>query len=801
MEKATIKTNRDRPRINLNLILILSVMGILIIGGYFLLNNLQPDTIINYGRDGINKIVKGYDFENATWGNISTGDDAEIILNSPAVNYLNTTNKIQFNTTVNVTGGASLNNISLWHNGTGTWHRNRTEDFSGTNINEFITHSSSGAEGAGNQNGYKIQTNKAVRLTGVTKDAGANPTYAYLMDSGFSELASASFSGNNAIFSYDLTGETTYYIVTANPSSGWTRTYKGSGLGFPIEGTYINWTGGRSGVGDEADFAGVINYINLSLTSGLVSWTTTFNTTITEPTLWGIEACDSDGDCGFSTENRTVAYRLFQTGETFTTPTTSGGINPFILNLTVYENAITVAYLNYNNTNSLASIASNGNDYTITKNQIAPGVTATTNIPFYWNITQSDGFSYLTTSQNQSVSPIVINSTCTGMYNLFNFTMYDEVTKTKLNGISQNTSMKVDLNLYTSDRTTKLVDYYNEFSQTNPATICIDDSLSGGEQYSLDLQVQYSAINNSAEFYNVERYTLNSTTLYQNISLYDLDTTNTQSFRLRVRDTSYLPIDGALIQIERKYLENGTFFITEIPRADEGGISSASLQTNDVIYNFKIYDAGVLISTFNNVLAICQTPLVSTCEIDFNAFQSGITIPDYEEGDDFNFTLGYNDTSKIITSQFTIPTGTPSIVQLVVTSQDTLGTSVCSDTLTSASGTLSCTIPSSFGNSTVVAKLYKDSIEQGKGDIKTDQKSSDIFPGILIMLSVIVMITLVGMGVSDNPVVTAVFLFIGVAVLFGINLIQNTGFIGATATILFFAIAVILVIIKAARRN
>ena len=193
--------------------------------------------------------------------------------------------------------------------------------------------------------------------------------------------------------------------------------------------------------------------------------------------------------------------------------------------------------------------------------------------------------------------------------------------------------------------------------------------------------------------------------------------------------------------------------------------------------------------------------MVSTCEIDFNAFQSTITIPDFEEGDDFNFTIGYNDTSKVISSQFIIPSGEPSLIQLVITREDTLGTAVCSDSLTSASGTLSCTIPASFGNSTVSAKLFKDSIEQGKGNIKTDQKSADIFPGILILLSVLVMITLVGMGVSDNPVVTAVFLFVGVAVLFAINLIQNTGFIGATATILFFAIAIILVIIKAARRN
>jgi len=37
--------------------------------------------------------------------------------------------------------------------------------------------------------------------------------------------------------------------------------------------------------------------------------------------------------------------------------------------------------------------------------------------------------------------------------------------------------------------------------------------------------------------------------------------------------------------------------------------------------------------------------------------------------------------------------------------------------------------------------------------------------------------------------------------LVGMNIVENTGFIGATATILYFAIAIILVIIKAARRT
>jgi hypothetical protein len=274
----------------------------------------------------------------------------------------------------------------------------------------------------------------------------------------------------------------------------------------------------------------------------------------------------------------------------------------------------------------------------------------------------------------------------------------------------------------------------------------------------------------------------------------------TQKFKLIARDSSYLPIENALIQIERKYIENGTFYITEIPKTDEKGVTSASLQVNDVIYNFKIYQDGVLISEFTNVLAICQTPLVTQCEIDFNAFQETITLPDFEEGDDFNFTLGYNSTSRVITSQFTIPSGEPSLVELIVTSQDTLSTSVCSDTLTSSSGLLTCPVPNNFGNSTVTAKLYKDSVQQGMGTVKLDQKAKDIYGVILIILSVIVIITLIGMSISDNPVITAIFLFVGVVVLFSLNLVEGSGFIGASATILFLAIAIILVIIKV-RRN
>ena len=534
--------------------------------------------------------------------------------------------------------------------------------------------------------------------------------------------------------------------------------------------------------------------------------TTTFNIYGLTPGTytWNVLGCAVNltaTNCQYAANNFTLSYGITIINETYNSKTTSGALNTFSINLTTDGSIVTIGYLNYNGTNILGSISSSGDTYTLSKNQIAPGVSTATNISFYWNITLDGGASFASTTHNQTVNPIVINETCVNMYVIYNFTSVDEKTQAKLNGSTQNTTIKVDLDLYTSDRTLKLLDFSKSFLEKNPVAICIDDNLSNGATYSVDTQVEYMADGYSTEFYNLEKEVLSSSTLHRNITLYDLDTTNSQSFRLLIRDTSYLPIDGALVKIERKYLENGTFYVTEIPKADEGGITSASLEVNDVIYNFHVYDAGTLVSSFTNVLAICQTPLVSQCEIDFNAFQSTIEIPSYEEGDDFNFTLGYDDATRIVSSQFIIPSAEPSTIKLTVIREDTLGTAVCSDTLVSSSGTLSCLVPSAFGNATVIAKLYKDDVEQGKGNIKLDQSSSDIFGPILILLSVLVMMTLIGVGVSDNPVVTGAFIFVGVILLFGMNLVQNTGFIGAGATILFLAIAIILVIIKAARRS
>jgi len=547
-----------------------------------------------------------------------------------------------------------------------------------------------------------------------------------------------------------------------------------------------------------------LNYSDIFTTgNGILSSGETFTKIYTSAGnyRWNVYACDNSSDCGFADSNNTFTILLLENKEGYISNTTSGATNLFYLDFDTDSIPITLASLYYNNTLYTGSINNTGSSYNVSINREAPGVVTATNISFYWYITLANGMTYNTTTHNQTVNPLGISTGCTGNYSIYNFTLVDEITQQTLDKANNDTLIKIDLYLYNLARTSLLTHFYAEYSETIPATVCMNNNLSNGQIYSVDLQVEYSATNYSKEFYNIELDVLNSSTINRNITLYDLDTTNAQEFKIIARDSSYIPIGGALIKIDRKYVQNGTFHTSEIPKTNDRGTTSASLQTEDVIYNFYVYENGTLSSSFLNVFAICQTPLVTECLIELSETQEGVNVTNYTKEDDFTFNIAYNSTSRVVSSTYTIPSGTPGTVTLNVTKEDSLGTSVCSDSITSAGGTLTCIVPSNFGNATITAKLYKAGVEIGKGQVKLDQKPSDIFGGILIILSVIVLMTLIGIAITDNPIITLILLFVGVILIYSINLAENSGFIGATATILFLAIAIILVIIKAGRRS
>ena len=100
-----------------------------------------------------------------------------------------------------------------------------------------------------------------------------------------------------------------------------------------------------------------------------------------------------------------------------------------------------------------------------------------------------------------------------------------------------------------------------------------------------------------------------------------------------------------------------------------------------------------------------------------------------------------------------------------------------------------------------MAKIYKDNILVGTGQVDIGNTASQIYGGIMALLGIFIMITLIGVALTDNPVISIVFLMVGVILLFGMNLVTHTAFIGYGATILFLIIAIIMILIKAGKRQ
>src|SRR3990167_806643 len=322
---------------------------------------------------------------------------------------------------------------------------------------------------------------------------------------------------------------------------------------------------------------------------------------------------------------------LFVINETYDSQITEGLSSIFLISVATNGSDISIATLKYNSTDYSGTINDHGNNnFTISRSIASPFITANTNISFYWTIVQKGGNSINRSEANQTIINIEADD-CTSFTNrLYNFSLEDEKEKIIINK-SINATGRINFQLYNSDLTTQVINFSKLYNQTNTFLICLNNNLSSNENFFGDLQIQYEANGYESELYHIQNTTINSTKFYTNITLYDLNSTDSQVFKIIYKDSAFLPVTNALIEIQRKYIDEGLFRIVEILKSDDNGETTAHLVLNKIVYNLKVIKYGVILATFNNVIAVCQTPLVSPCEINLNAFSESLIVPDYEK--------------------------------------------------------------------------------------------------------------------------------------------------------------------------
>lgn len=532
---------------------------------------------------------------------------------------------------------------------------------------------------------------------------------------------------------------------------------------------------------------------------------TTFNYIFTEAGdyLWNALTLDSTGAYSDWDANRTISLeKLTEDGESYSPSTTEGSTEYFELNISTLNFQVSSAILTYNHTNYTGSYIDLGSyDYKLSRTLNIPTTNTEINNSFFWNIRLSDNSGHLSTEHNQTVYSFNIDNCTVYNYTLFNLTMYDEDLQNQLDGNADNTTIKFEFQLKSLDNSITLYNYSKSFNHINPARVCHGEFFSNNS-YRLDGVIEYSSLRRFTEFYNFQNFTVTNSTL-THINLYDLNSSKGQGFRIVYKDENFVEMIDAILDIQRKYIGEGVFKTVEMSKTSNEGFGVGHLIPHDVIYNIIIKKNGQILATFENILAECQNPALQTCQINLNSYGSSTLPTDFVNTEGVDFTLTYNTTTKEIKSIFTTTNSIPSTMSLNVTLYDTLGTTaVCNDQLYSAGGQLTCSIPSSFGNATVIAKVLKDDSEIGRAMIKVKQSPSDLYGSNLILLAMIIFLTFVGFGAtSDNPMVMGIFMVLGSIVLIGLNFIYSPSILGVGATILWFIVSIVIVLIKGSNRT
>lgn len=409
--------------------------------------------------------------------------------------------------------------------------------------------------------------------------------------------------------------------------------------------------------------------------------------------------------------NITWEYKVFQYDVNYTEEVLSGSTQTFELNISKQSDLTISSIRLFYNTTSNVVLFDNVDNQILSSNVLIPTIESNVNISFNWVINFSSSDSVTTEYYNQSVKRILFDDCTSYSTTVFNYTMFDEEFQTFMDG--RNATMEIYISLYDEDRTINILNFSKLYSNST-ARICANLNLSNN--FSLDSIVKYSSNESTGyvtEYYNIEDFNLHNGTVPQNIYLYDLLSDDSTDFKINFLDENYRTIEGALVYIQRQYMaENNTFKTVELPKTDSNGQTIGHFVRNDVVYNIQVVKDGEVIGDFQNLIAFCQDILIGDCQINLNARTSQGTNYTYNE------TIGllvndvdFNSTTGVISTSFIVPNGVTKTVKMNVTKEDIFGnTTVCSDELTSSSGTLTCTVSTDINEATLRVYVYTDDV-------------------------------------------------------------------------------------------
>lgn len=484
-----------------------------------------------------------------------------------------------------------------------------------------------------------------------------------------------------------------------------------------------------------------------------------------------------------SIASKTLNFNFFMWGfgensqtydsETYDTDRKTFSIN-FSMDSDVYISSS--ASLVYDGVSYLSSTSDTG-DYRIYSRTIdIPVVTAAENKTFYWRVslTNTTATQYFnSSSNNQTVNPSNLSQCGTGA-NAINYTIYDEVTNSLLTADFEAT---FTWRLHEDSTTTKNVSV--DLTGANNYQFCINVN----ETFYTDTIIEYFATGYASRIRETKDEEFTNVTTHTR--LYLLNETDSTSFIVYVRDSTYVPVSEAIVEVFRYYPELDEYRIVESLETNTEGKSIGHFVTEDVYYRFAVYVEGVLQITTLPTLIFCEaTPCTITITLPTSPSETFA-----EELDDLTSSLVYSKTTSIITYTYVDSSTSAEGGRLYVVDWS-YGKSpfriICNTTSTDTSAVLTCDL-SGEPNGTYMATGY---IMRG-GESYLDKriivlKVRDVVSEVGLdglLWGTFLIISLVMLGLF-KPVLSIIFAILGVV---GISLLG----IASIPAVSLFAVIII----------
>jgi len=534
------------------------------------------------------------------------------------------------------------------------------------------------------------------------------------------------------------------------------------------------------------------NGTNITIAGALTGVYNLSNITLSTKKNVTIYANDSIGN--LNTSVFSWDYKVFENSFTFNNETRAGDIEDFILNLTLHSSVdLTSAILFYEGTPNYPSISSVGQFRIISLlNYAVPLYTVDTNASLFFNLILDDTTEINTTNVTQLVQAIFLDNCSTYTNRLFNISLFDEITKVSMRGDIEFVYKLLNVPAYQQINKLNM-----SFTNVSNISICSDINLSE-QNFVQSIEIRYTSDGYKSEFYNIQRAEITDENIV--INLFDLNSSSSTEFKVTYQDSSFDFVEDAIVQLQRKYIAEDIYEVVEAPLTSSDGVVLLHIDINSVKYRATITKNGVLLDEFDNLVFKCQSELTGECEYKLLGNINPQNDLNYDNTTDFYYSEPVL-TNESITLTFSVPSGTPGLINLVMTQTDQFANkTLCNKTITSSSGSLTCDYSVSLGESYIDLYLYKD----GEGVVRTTYilypESELTWLGNNYIFIIILLFSLVGMALS-SPEWIIINGIITIVISGGLWLANGLSFVMGLGNIIWLVIAGIILISKISQQE